>query len=114
LHALVSTVYTVVGNFKSLIILLGICDSLFYLLTACSLFVLRVREPTLERPYRTFLGWPLIFSSATIFILLMPIVAAPLEALVAAGVILSGIPAYYLLRKRTKLCASTASHEIPI
>ena len=47
--------------------------------------VLRVKEPTLERPYKTFITTPLLFSAVALFLLLMPIVAAPLEALAAFG-----------------------------
>lgn len=104
-HCLISSLYALVGNFKSLIILNGICEWFFYVLTTISLFLLRAREPDLERPYRTFLGWPLLFSMAGCFILLMPVVAAPIEALLAVAVIASGVPAYYLTRRRNKLCA---------
>lgn len=64
--------------------------------------VLRVKEPTLERPYKTFITTPLLFSAVrptepcvremltrhdevALFLLCMPIVAAPLEALAAFG-----------------------------
>jgi amino acid transporter len=73
----------------------------FYLLTVLGLLVLRVKEPHLERPYRTWIGTPIIFclvgaqsahswevtltEQVAMFLLLMPVFAAPLEAFAALG-----------------------------
>lgn len=57
----------------------------FYLLTVLGLLVLRVKEPHLERPYKAWIGTPIIFCLVAMFLLLMPVFAAPLEAFAALG-----------------------------
>lgn len=41
-----------------------------------------------ERPYKTWITTPLIFCAVALFLLLMPIIAAPLEALAVLGELL--------------------------
>jgi amino acid transporter len=71
----------------------------FYLLTVLGLLVLRVKEPNLARPYKAWLITPMVFCAVRVFLvwlsvadrqvamflLLMPIFAAPWEALAALG-----------------------------
>lgn len=71
---------------------------LFFLLTGCSLFVLRWKEPRIERPYRVPLYplLPLIFVPSCAFMLYKSTEYAldqqPAEALIVAGLMLLGIP----------------------
>lgn len=67
--------------------------------------VLRVTEPNLERPYRTWLSTPIVFSAVALFLLFMPIFSAPLEALAALGFILAGVPMYFITQRegRTRI-----------
>jgi amino acid transporter len=88
------------GGFRSLINFYSVAGWSFYFLTVLGLVVLRIKEPSLERPYKTFIITPLIFCAVALFLLCMPITAAPLEALSAFGFILSGIPVYIFTRKR--------------
>ena len=70
----------------------------FFLLTGSSLFVLRLREPNLDRPYRVPLYpvLPLIFVLSCGFMLvrstLYAIEQEPAEAFVVAGLMLVGLP----------------------
>lgn len=76
-----------------------------------------------ERPYKTWITTPLIFCAVALFLLLMPIIAAPLEALAvlgeffalidcqidqsfAIGFVLAGVPVYYLTRRPDSESAS--------
>jgi APA family basic amino acid/polyamine antiporter len=71
---------------------------LFFLLTACSLFVLRWKDPQLERPYRVPLYpvLPLVFVISCAFMLYKSSAYAleqqPAEALIVAGLMLLGVP----------------------
>ena len=71
---------------------------MFFLLTGSSLFVLRLREPNLDRPYRVPLYpvLPLIFVLSCGFMLvrstLYAIEQEPAEAFVVAGLMLVGLP----------------------
>jgi amino acid transporter len=74
----------------------------FFLLTGCSLFVLRWRRPEMERPFKVPLYpvVPLLFVGSCLFMLYRSTAYAieqgPAEALVVAGLMLAGLPCYWL------------------
>jgi len=49
----------------------------------------------LERPYKTWIITPLTFCAVALFLLCMPVIAAPAEAIAVLGFVLAGIPVYY-------------------
>jgi APA family basic amino acid/polyamine antiporter len=71
---------------------------LFFLLTGCSLFVLRYTEPNRERPYRVpfYPVLPLVFVVSCAFMLVKSMLYAiqtePAEAIVVASLMLVGVP----------------------
>ncbi len=70
----------------------------FYALGAASIFVLRRRRPDLARPVRTW-GYPLppiLFLLSAVLILGNALVTDPRGTALAFGVILTGLPAYWL------------------
>jgi APA family basic amino acid/polyamine antiporter len=81
---------------------------LFFLLTGCSLFVLRWKEPHIERPYRVPLypALPLVFVVSCAFMLWKSAAYAmeqePAEAVIVAGLMLLGVP-LGIWSARTKL-----------
>ncbi|KIR59841.1 hypothetical protein I312_101498 [Cryptococcus bacillisporus CA1280] len=91
------------GGFRALLNFFSVASWTFYLLTVLGLLILRVKEPHLDRPYRAWLVTPIIFCAVAMFLLLMPIFAAPWEAFAAFVFIASGVPMYYLTaRSRTR------------
>ncbi|PWN50648.1 hypothetical protein IE53DRAFT_374504 [Violaceomyces palustris] len=84
------------SGFASLVNFYGVCSWFFYFVTVLGLLVLRVKEPHLARPYRTWLSTPIVFAAVALFLLLMPVVSAPMEALAALGFILAGVPVYFM------------------
>ncbi len=77
--------------------------NLFYLLAITSVFVLRVRQPDLPRPYRTW-GYPytpVLYTIAAVLLLGNMLVDAQsrVQALAGIGIILLGIPAWAILRR---------------
>ncbi|KAF9218402.1 amino acid transporter [Gyrodon lividus] len=97
LQAVLTIAFIVVGGgFRSLINFSVVASWSFYFLTVLGLVILRVKEPNLERPYKTWIITPLTFCAVAIFLLCMPIIAAPLEAMAVIGFVLAGIPLYYL------------------
>ncbi|WVQ98904.1 hypothetical protein IAU59_006035 [Kwoniella sp. CBS 9459] len=94
--ALASFFIIVGGGFRAILNFVSVASWTFYLLTVLGLLVLRVKEPHLERPYRTWLVTPIVFCLVASFLLLMPIFAAPIEAIAAFMFIGSGVPMYYL------------------
>ena len=64
------------------------------------LLYLRVKEPELERPYQTWIGTPIAFGTVTLFLLVMPIFAAPFEALAAFSFIALGAVIFFTTQER--------------
>ncbi|KAL8782708.1 MAG: hypothetical protein Q9195_009592, partial [Heterodermia aff. obscurata] len=60
-NAVLTAAYVVVGEFGTLVTFYGVAGYTFYFLTVLGLIVLRVREPGLERPYKTWISTPIIF-----------------------------------------------------
>jgi len=97
LQAAITITFIVIGGgFRSLINFSVVVCWAFYFLTVLGLVILRVKEPMLERPYKTWITTPLLFCAVALFLLCMPVIAAPLEALAVLGFILAGIPVYYM------------------
>lgn len=97
LQATITIVFIVLGGgFRSLINFSVVASWSFFFLTVLGLVILRVKEPMLERPYKTWIVTPLVFCAVALFLLCMPIIAAPLEAMAVLGFVMAGIPVYYL------------------
>ncbi|KAF6765237.1 L-methionine transporter [Ephemerocybe angulata] len=97
LQASITTAFIVIGGgFRSLINFSVVASWAFYFLTVLGLVILRFKEPLLERPYRTWIITPLIFCGVALFLLCMPIIAAPMEAIAVLCFIGAGVPVYYL------------------
>ncbi len=74
--------------------------SVFYMLSVLAQIVLRIREPDLERPYKTW-GYPFVpagFLVAYAWFLTQVYVDKPLEANTGVVLILLGIPVYFAYR----------------
>jgi amino acid transporter len=69
----------------------------FYALAVGAVFLLRVRRPELERPYRTAgYPWvPLVFLGASLAMLANAVVEQPRSTLFGFGIIGLGVPVYY-------------------
>ncbi len=76
--------------------------TLFYILVAGSVFIFRRRLPDAERPYRTW-GYPvvpIIFLISSTWLIFMTILNAPRQSAIGLGLILLGLPVYWLLVSR--------------
>ncbi|KAK3297027.1 amino acid permease-domain-containing protein [Chaetomium fimeti] len=95
LNASLTAAYILVGEFGTLITFYGVAGYTFYFLTVLGLIVLRVREPNLERPYRTWITTPIIFCCVSLFLLSRAVFAQPLQTLLVVGFVVAGVPVYY-------------------
>ena len=104
LNAVITAVYVMLGEFRTLITFYGVAGYTFYFLTVLGLIVLRIREPNLERPYKTWITTPIIFCCVSLFLVSRAVVARPGETLIVAAFIVAGIPVYWwrLGRKSNK------------
>jgi APA family basic amino acid/polyamine antiporter len=93
----ITTVLLLSGKFEDVLVYIQMALILFSALTVLGVIVLRIREPGLARPYRTW-GYPvtpvlfLIVSGFMIFYLFQ---TKPLESLAGLGTVLSGLIVYY-------------------
>jgi amino acid transporter len=99
------TVYVLFNDFQQLAdkFVLGIWP--FYILAVLAVFVIRKRSPDLPRPYRVF-GYPavpLVFLLASIGMIVNALVTDPRNTGITFGIILVGIPVYYLARAAGKI-----------
>jgi amino acid transporter len=89
----------------------------FFLLTGCSLFILRIKDPQRERPFKVPLYpvLPLVFCASCAFMLWRSGVWAlkqePAEALIVAGLMLLGIPFGILSGRANRRAQQEAAHE---
>jgi len=99
------------GSFEKLVAMTAILFVAVYLSGFCALFVLRVREPDLPRPFKAW-GYPwtnlgvLVISLA---FLVASIVADLKDALFTLVLLALSYPAYVLLVKRKRLPANTGN-----
>ena len=102
LAAALGVTYVLLRNFQQLAdaFVLGIWP--FYALAVAGVYILRRRRPDAERPYRTW-GYPVVpavFLIASVSMLLNSAINNPDATLVGFGVILAGIPVFYLWKGR--------------
>ncbi|KAH8733680.1 amino acid permease-domain-containing protein [Ilyonectria robusta] len=95
LNSVLTAAYCVVGEFSTLVTFYGVAGYTFYFITVLGLIVLRVREPELERPYKTWLTTPIIFCCVSLFLLSRAVFAQPLQTITVVIFVVAGIPVYF-------------------
>lgn len=77
-------------------------DWIFFALTALALLVLRRKMPDLPRPYRVW-GYPFVpfvFFIVSVGVVANVFVSMPIKSLAGSGIILLGLPLYWVLGRR--------------
>ena len=103
-QAALSLVFIVTASFETILVFAGFTLGLNSLLTVAGVFVLRVREPDTERPYRVW-GYPftpLVYIGLTLCTLTYIAMDRPTEALMAIPLIGSGLVLYLIARRRRR------------
>jgi APA family basic amino acid/polyamine antiporter len=116
LQALLASLLVVFGgSYQDLFSLLVFANCLFYLLNAVGLFVFRLREPHLNRPYRVW-GYPVtpaLFAAAAAYLSYSNLVGNLRNSLVGAAVILAGLPVYLMFARRRPSSGSAVQAMTP-
>ncbi|KAK4083012.1 uncharacterized protein Triagg1_1902 [Trichoderma aggressivum f. europaeum] len=103
LNAVLTSGYCIVGEFSTLVTFYGVAGYTFYFVTVLGLIVLRVKEPHLERPYKTWISTPIIFCCVSLFLLSRAVFAQPLQTMIVVAFVAAGIPVYFWrIRGRNK------------
>jgi len=99
-----STILCLTGSYSQLLDYVVFAALLFYVLVIFSVFMLRKKHPEWERPYRAF-GFPVfpvIYIAACLLIIIVLLVYKPLFTWPGLGIVLSGVPVYYLWKRWQK------------
>lgn len=99
-----SIVLAATGSFKQLYTYVIFTGWIFYGTATLAVIVLRRKRPELERPYRVW-GYPLLpvaFSLAALAIVANTLMRSPKEALIGVGLVLAGVPIYFLWTRWAK------------
>jgi basic amino acid/polyamine antiporter, APA family len=105
LLCVVSSVLVLSGRYDELYTYVIFASWILYTMAAASVFVLRRKEPNLQRPYRT-IGYPivpLVFVVVALSLLLSTLVNSPRESILGLSLILLGIPFYRKWKKANNL-----------
>ncbi len=95
-------IFILTSSFESVLVFSGFILALNSLVTVFGVFVLRMRQPDLPRPYRTF-GYPLtplIYLGLTAWTLIFVVINRTQESLMGLGVIGVGLIVYALFPKQ--------------
>jgi APA family basic amino acid/polyamine antiporter len=96
-----ASVLVLAGNFQQLFTYVIFSAWIFYGATVAGVIVLRRKRPELERPFRTpsYPWLPAIFVLAAAALTLNGILADPHGSAIGLGVLLTGVPVYWLFRR---------------
>ena len=105
IQCLLCSVWCISGKYGDLLTMISLGVVLFYMLTIIGIFILRAKRPDAPRPYKAF-GYPLLpilyLLMGAAFCLLL-VVYKPDYTWPGLGIILLGIPIYFLaLRQKQK------------
>ncbi len=109
-QSLLTIAFIVTSTFESILVFAGFTLALNSFATVLGVFVLRAREPELERPYRTFAYPvpPLIYLALTGWTLFFVLMNRPTEGLFGLALVASGLLFYYL-SQRTRITQSSST-----
>jgi APA family basic amino acid/polyamine antiporter len=99
-----SSVLLLTGSFEVLINYAMFSIWVFYALTTVAVIVLRRKQPDRPRPYRMW-GYPVtpvLFAATAVWFLVNMLVERPGPSLVAAGIMITGVPVYFLWARRSR------------
>lgn len=95
LNAVLTAIYILIGEFRTLLSFYGVIGYGFLFLVVLGVIVLRVRDPGLERPYKTWITTPIIFCCVCLFLLSRTAFSEPIKTLGVVAFVLLGVPVYW-------------------
>jgi APA family basic amino acid/polyamine antiporter len=101
LQGIWSSVLALSGSYSALLTYVTFASLAFNALTVAGLFVLRKKQPNAERPYKTW-GYPvtpLLYLAGAVFFIVYIFAGDKRDALIGIGLVLLGLPAYWLFRR---------------
>jgi APA family basic amino acid/polyamine antiporter len=108
--AVLAAALVMVGSFDALSDFQVFAGWVFYGLTGVSVFVLRIREPEADRPFRV-MGYPIVpalFVATTVWLLAEVVIATPERSLIGLAIIALSLPVFWW-RSQVRAEASSPS-----
>lgn len=104
MQSAIAMLFILSSTFESILVFAGFTLALNSFATVLGIFVLRWRQPNLNRPYRTFLYPlpPLIYLTLTGWTLWFVLQSRPAEGLFGIGIIGSGLLLYFISAYKTR------------
>jgi basic amino acid/polyamine antiporter, APA family len=103
-QAIVASILCLSGGYNDLLDMIAFVVVIFYVLTIIGIFVLRKTKPNIERPYKAF-AYPflpaLYIIMGSVFCVFL-VFFKPLYTLWGLGIVLAGIPVYYITIRNQK------------
>jgi basic amino acid/polyamine antiporter, APA family len=98
LQCVLASILCLSGSYGDLLDMISFVAVLFYALTIAGIFILRKKKPDAERPYKAFAYpvLPAIYIVLALVFCVFLIAMKPLFAGIGLGIVLAGIPLYYL------------------
>ena len=97
-QAVVASLLCLSGGYNDLLTMISFVVVIFYVLTIIGIFILRKKKPDVERPYKAF-GFPvlpILYIILGLTFCLFLALFEPVYSLWGLGIVLLGIPLYYL------------------
>jgi basic amino acid/polyamine antiporter, APA family len=97
-QAVVASILCLSGSYNNLLTMISFVVVIFYALTIAGIFILRKKRPDADRPYRAF-GYPvlpIIYIILGLTFCIFLAIFEPLYSLWGLGIVLVGIPLYYI------------------
>jgi len=92
----ISICMLMLGNLDSLLSCFSFVAWIFLGGTILSLLILRWKRPHDLRPYKVWIGIPVVMVMVSCYLIIAPLLAKPQSSAVALGFVLSGVPVYFL------------------
>jgi APA family basic amino acid/polyamine antiporter len=102
------------GTYSDLLDYVIIAALIFYILTILAVFILRVKKPDIDRPYKAF-GYPYIpifYIIVTSVIAIILLIYKPDYTVPGLGIVLLGIPVYFLWNRSRNRKGIIAGKEL--
>lgn len=108
-------VLALTGSFEQLLTYVVFIGWIFYALGAAAVIALRIKRPLAARPFRVpfYPLTPVLFVIAGAAIVINTIMAQPRDAAIGIAVVLAGVPAYLLWRRRLRVAALACGTTTP-
>jgi basic amino acid/polyamine antiporter, APA family len=104
IQALVACILCLSGRYGDLLDMISFVAVLFYVLTILGIFILRVKRPDAERPYKAFLYpvLPAIYIIMGITFCVLLLIYERAYSLYGLSIVLIGIPLYFISQRNVK------------